>query len=83
MRELNVEEVQQVAGAGYLEDIVNYTQTGGTVGSVVGYVATQTVAGATRGGLVGAAFGLAWGLGTGIGSYAYNNYLRHYRIYGY
>lgn len=67
MRELAIQEVDQVSGGSYLSDITELATQTGLIGSIVGYAATGTAAGATTGGW--------WGAGTGAGTYIYDRWV--------
>jgi hypothetical protein len=71
MRELTENEMEAVAGGGYIADTA---AEWGAIGTVVGYVADTTIAGATRGGFAGAMLGTSYALGYSAGSYAYGMY---------
>ena len=83
MRELTVQEVEEVSGGSYLSDVRDLATQTGFVGSIIGYAVTGTTAGAATGGWWGAGIGAAWGLGTGLGSYAYDRYISRLILNGY
>ena len=69
MRLLTEEEVERVAGGGFISEMA---ADFGTVGTVIGYVADSSIAGATRGGLAGAMVGASFGAGYIIGDRLYD-----------
>lgn len=68
MRELTMNEVQEVSGSG---DIADSIAVGGAIGATVGYFAMGPV-GAMAGAVYGAAAGLAWGVGSWLGTAYYD-----------
>lgn len=68
MRELTLEEIEQVSGGGTLGD---FAADGGAAGTVLGGFFTDTLGGAARGGIGGAALGASFGLGYMAGTYLY------------
>ncbi|MGF1736910.1 hypothetical protein [Photobacterium satsumensis] len=67
MRELNMNEIQQVNGGNALEGF----NWGAAIGTVGGAVWTGSSIGATRGGIIGGAIGFSAGLGYEVGSLMY------------
>jgi len=65
MRELTLDEIERVSGAGTIGD---YAADGGAIGSIIGTLATNTMAGAARGGVAGALIGASWGVGQVTGN---------------
>ncbi len=64
MRELTLEEIEQVSGGG----LAGYAAEGAAAGSFVGAVFTKTLYGASRAGGVGALVGVSFGIGYEVGS---------------
>jgi hypothetical protein len=69
MRELTLDEIEQVSGGSIIGD---YAADGGALGTLGGTIFTNTLKGAARGGLVGAGMGAAFGTGQVIGSALYD-----------
>ncbi|MBL4572454.1 MAG: Blp family class II bacteriocin [Gammaproteobacteria bacterium] len=68
MRELTLDEIEQVSGGG----IGSYATDGAAGGSFLGALATNTLYGAARGGAIGALGGISFGIGYEIGSALYD-----------
>lgn len=69
MRELTLDEIEQVSGGGTISD---WAAEGGAIGSMVGTLATNTMRGAARGGLGGALVGASFGAGQIVGATLYD-----------
>ena len=69
MRELTLNELEQVSGGTSLGE---YATNGAAGGTFYGALATNTVYGAARGGSVGAVLGFSFGLGYITGTYLYD-----------
>ena len=57
MRELTIDEIEQVSGGSSLGE---FAADGGAIGSIAGALVTNTMSGATRGGLGGALVGASF-----------------------
>ena len=69
MRELTIDEIEQVSGGSSLGEFAAY---GGAIGSIAWALVTNTMSGATRGGLGGALVGASFGAGYMVGSALYD-----------
>ena len=69
MRELTLDEIEQVSGGGTIGD---FATEGGAIGSIVGAGVTGTLRGAVTGGSIGAVAGGSFGIGWGIGTALYD-----------
>tara|TARA_B110000858_G_scaffold89711_2_gene103744 strand:- start:8261 stop:8479 length:219 start_codon:yes stop_codon:yes gene_type:complete len=69
MRELTLDEIEQVSGGASLAD---YASNGAAGGSFFGAMATNTLYGAARGGAFGALMGAAYGVGYSTGTLLYD-----------
>jgi len=73
MRELSLNEIQAVSGAGVIADS---TTVGTGAGAAFGVIATNTIRGGAMGGALGAAVGFAAGTGWVIGTAIYDGYTK-------
>jgi hypothetical protein len=69
MRELTLDEIEQVSGG---SGIGEYAADGGGLGSLVGTLSSGTLYGAARGGMVGGLLGASFGAGHMAGSALYD-----------
>jgi len=69
MRELTVQEMEQVCGAGV---VTEFATTGGVYGTMGGAILTNTLRGASIGGLFGAVMGGSLGAGYAAGTWLYD-----------
>ncbi|MEX0964636.1 MAG: hypothetical protein WDZ52_11420 [Pseudohongiellaceae bacterium] len=68
MRELTLDEIEQVSGGGTIGE---YTADGGGLGSIAGTLFTGTLRGAASGGMMGGLLGASFGGGYMIGTALY------------
>jgi hypothetical protein len=69
MRELTLDEIEQVSGG---SSIGEFAADGGGLGSIAGTLATGTLYGAARGGMVGGLLGASFGAGHMAGTALYD-----------
>ena len=69
MRELTLDEIEQVSGGGRIGD---YAADGGGLGAIAGTLYTNTLRGAARGGVGGALLGASFGVGLVVGDALYD-----------
>ena len=80
MRELRLEEIDQVAGAGFWADFATAAGAGTGVGALIGTIVSYGESGATafqmaaNGGVAGLVAGSAGYIGWELGTFIYNSY---------
>ncbi|UZE95921.1 hypothetical protein [Alkalimarinus alittae] len=78
MKELRLNEIEDVSGGAWYDNAATGFTWGGMLGTVGGAAFTGSTIGATRGGLIGGALGFSAGLGYGIGTVGYNAFSNWY-----
>jgi len=71
IRELELEELSNVAGGGIIDSAMTGFNVGFAGGTVLGAALTGATYGAAQGGAIGGALGLAFGVGWGAGGHLY------------